>query len=669
MKRNKIMKLVVASSAIAGGISLSSNTVHATENNAGNIKTGELTKSSMALKSVTKGKVVNISTNLRVRSDAGTNYDTIGYLYNGQEIEVNSEKGGWYRISFNGREGYVSKDYINLNESLSNTVVTSEKKGQVINITSSLNIRQSASTGSAVIGSLRNGDTFEIISNSNGWYNIKSQNTIGFINGEYVKEVDSSSIQNKPEPQVEVKSGVKGKVVNITSNLRVRTSPSTSSSILGYILNGQEVGITGENGDWYKISFNNSDGYVSKEYVQKENATPVNTKAETQENFTASGRGQVTNVTNSLNIRQSASTSSRVLGSLRNGENFDIIGKSGNWYNIRTGSVTGYVSGDYVKEVSGNSVPSSTPQQAASGRGQVTNITNSLNIRQSASTSSKVIGSLRNGEGFDIIGKSGNWYNIRTGSVTGYVSGDYVRETSGSSDSTNHSEEVISNQKGQVINITSNLRVRSSAGTNSTVLGYLLNNQIVNITGKRGQWIKINFNGQAGYVSSEYIKVVNSSTSDEHTNNTSTFYSIFNAMKSQLGSPYVWGGDGESLTTTLLNSLRSLYPIKAAGGFYNRAASYVNQGYRAFDCSGLMQWGYKQAGISIGRTTWDQIGDGTEVSLSDLKPGDLLFYSSLEHVGMYIGNGQWIEAPNSSSNVRIVNVPWSKIGRARRILG
>ena len=56
------------------------------------------------------------------------------------------------------------------------------------------------------------------------------------------------------------------------------------------------------------------------------------------------------------------------------------------------------------------------------------------------------------------------------------------------------------------------------------------------------------------------------------------------------------------------------------------------------------------------------------MSIYNVKPGDLLFYSNLEHVGMYVGNDMCIEAPNSSSNVRIVNVPWSKIGRARRII-
>ena len=139
-------------------------------------------------------------------------------------------------------------------------------------------------------------------------------------------------------------------------------------------------------------------------------------------------------------------------------------------------------------------------------------------------------------------------------------------------------------------------------------------------------------------------------------------------MKSQIGSPYIYGGVGETLTSSLLSSLRRTFPDHAARGFYDIPSKYLNGNYRAFDCSGLMQWSFRQAGISLGRTTWDQVNNGYEVSPSNAKPGDLLFFSNLGHVGMYIGNGQWIEAPNKGKFVSIAPVPWSKIGRARRVL-
>jgi len=95
---------------------------------------------------------------------------------------------------------------------------------------------------------------------------------------------------------------------------------------------------------------------------------------------------------------------------------------------------------------------------------------------------------------------------------------------------------------------------------------------------------------------------------------------------------------------------------------------YVDSGLRAFDCSGLMQWAFAKANINIGRSTYDQINAGVEVSINNIQPGDLLFYSNLGHVGMYIGNGQWIESPNTGKTVRITDVRWDSATRARRVL-
>ena len=143
-----------------------------------------------------------------------------------------------------------------------------------------------------------------------------------------------------------------------------------------------------------------------------------------------------------------------------------------------------------------------------------------------------------------------------------------------------------------------------------------------------------------------------------------TYGKVLSVMKSQVGSPYVFGGAGETITRSLLNKLKSQYPTMN----YNLDSKYIDSNYRAFDCSGLMQWAFKQVGINIGRSTYNQINNGVEVSLNNLKEGDLLFYSDFNHVGMYVGNGQWLESPRSGEFVRISNVPWNKIGRARRIL-
>ncbi|MFE3515287.1 NlpC/P60 family protein [Streptomyces sp. NPDC059166] len=81
---------------------------------------------------------------------------------------------------------------------------------------------------------------------------------------------------------------------------------------------------------------------------------------------------------------------------------------------------------------------------------------------------------------------------------------------------------------------------------------------------------------------------------------------------------------------------------------YVRAAT----GPDSFDCSGLTQWAYAQAGADITRTTYTQINQGTRIGRSQLKPGDLVFFNNTTHVGLYAGNNTVLHAPYPGTNVR-----------------
>ena len=493
---------------------------------------------------------------------------------------------------------------------------------------------------------------------------------------------------------------VKGNIVNVNSNLRVRKSSDLNSEVIGLLLNGEEISITGESGSWYEINYKGSKGYVSKNYVKiaEEN---IETNNKPNNENPSSQKGVVVNISSVLRVRSEANGNSEILGFLTNGCNVNILGESGNWYNISYNGKNAYVSKEYVKITSENNSQSNSndnnSSQASEDKidnknGQVVNVHSGLNVRSGASTSSGIIGSLSNGSNVTILGESGNWYKIKYGNSTGYVSKDYVKTSEESSNSntgnnaSSSSGESSSNKSGKVVNVHSSLNVRSGASANSSVIGSLANGSNVTIVGESGSWYKIKYGNTTGYVSKDYISVgatnnsntsnsANNSNSSSTSNNngssnmtSSTYDTVYNAMKQHVGTPYVWGGAGELLTTSFVKTMMSVYPSQAAAGRYDRALQYADQGRRAFDCSGLMQWGYKQAGIYIGRSTYDQIFNGVEVSIYNLKPGDLLFYSNLEHVGMYVGNDMWIESPNSNSDVRIVNVPWNKIGRARRII-
>ena len=469
--------------------------------------------------------------------------------------------------------------------------VASISKGQVVNVTSILRIRESASTSSSVLGTMGNGRTFDIISKSGSWYQIKYNGIIGYVHGDYVKEIAASSAIS-----------TKGKVYNVSTNLRVRSESSTSSSILGYLINNTEVNIVGSEGQWYKIQYNSGYGYVSKEYI----------------------------TTNGNSTNDTGNTGSSEIQ----------INKTGYVYNVSSGG---------------------------------------LRVRKEASTNSTVLGTLYLGNSVDIVGETGSWYKIKYNSSYAYVHKDYITENKPSSESnsntgngnsttdSNNSSQTMSSL-GVVTNISSNLRVRKHPSSSSLVLGYLLNNENVNITGKEGNWYKINFKGSVGYVSVDYIKISTGSNSNSNNNVSNAYNIVLEELKSHIGSPYAYGGSGELVTNASIQTLKNRFPDYASEGKYDTLYAYVDSGVRMFDCSGFMQWGFSKVNINIGRTTYNQIKSGVEVSLDSLQPGDLLFYSNLGHVGMYIGNGQWIESPNSGKTIRITNVPWSSIGSARRVL-
>jgi peptidoglycan DL-endopeptidase CwlO len=96
------------------------------------------------------------------------------------------------------------------------------------------------------------------------------------------------------------------------------------------------------------------------------------------------------------------------------------------------------------------------------------------------------------------------------------------------------------------------------------------------------------------------------------------------AAITQLGVPYVWGGETPG---------------------------------KAFDCSGLVKWAYGQVGVSLVHFAATQATEGTPVALADLQPGDLVFFESpIGHVAMYVGNGLLIEAPHSGDVVRLTRL-------------
>lgn len=196
----------------------------------------------------------------------------------------------------------------------------------------------------------------------------------------------------------------------------------------------------------------------------------------------------------------------------------------------------------------------------------------------------------------------------------------------------------------------STLNVRDSWSSGSTQVGTLSYGQAADVTGKCSNgWYRINYAGHIAYVSGSYL----SSSKPESGNTTpvtppvvtgsGSGADVANLALSFVGYPYVWGGSSPS---------------------------------SGFDCSGLMYYCLRQYGYSMNRVADDQMNQGYYVSKDQLQVGDLVFFGSgdyANHVGMYIGNGNFVHASTPTTGVRInaLDETYYKncyIG-ARRIIG
>ena len=204
---------------------------------------------------------------------------------------------------------------------------------------------------------------------------------------------------------------------------------------------------------------------------------------------------------------------------------------------------------------------------------------------------------------------------------------------------------------------TENLNVRSDQSATSSKLGILSKGE--KVTGiDKGEWVEFTFNGKTGYVIKSYLSATKPAAEQPKANNNSgnstpaktekQSYSsdidkVVEVALAQVGKPYIW------------------------------ASANPNIG---FDCSGLVYYVYKQVGISLNRTSYTQINNGVSVDSKDLRKGDLVFFNNgggrISHVGIYIGNNQFVHASSPGTGVIVSKLFGSYFGStyvgARRII-
>ena len=510
----------------------------------------------LAVRSLNKTGIVNVSSSLNVRSSASTSSKVIGSLSGNTKVTIVGEEGAFYKIEYKGSHGYVAKEYVkdvtesnNSNQGTQtpekpSTPESTEKTG-IVNVSSSLNVRSSASTSSKVIGSLSGNTKVTIVGEEGAFYKIEYKGSHGYVAKEYVKDVTESSNSNQgtqtPEKPSTPETTKKTGIVNVSSSLNVREGASTSSKVIGSLSGNTKVTIVGEEGAFYKIEYKGSHGYVAKEYIKdvtesnnSNQGTQTPEKPSTPESTEKTG---IVNVSSSLNVRSSASTSSKVIGSLSGNTKVTIVGEEGAFYKIEYKGSHGYVAKEYVKDVTesnnsnqGTQTPEKPSTPESTEKTGIVNVSSYLNVREGASTSSKVIGSLSGNTNVTIVGEEGAFYKIEYKGSHGYVAKEYIKDIKDEvvTEPEKPSNPENSNKTG-VVTASKGLNVRKEANTSSQIIGILNSGESVEIIGEENGFYKITYKGQEAYASKNYINIFDGNS------NVNPGLDIGNASKTNYG--------------------------------------------------------------------------------------------------------------------------------------
>ena len=445
MNRNRLSCLIVGAVIGAGAIVCTTNTkVHAKPvNEVKNINTS---------KGNSFGEIIS-SEDLGLRKVADSSHEIITSIPSGARVNIiDKVSDNWYKVGYKDFVGYVeAKDIRVLGDNLNQDNVGLISANQ-------LNVRTSPNENGQVIGTLHKNDKVNVLDKSiDGWYKIDFNGRRAYVSSKYVNLISYKNNEVNTEIKKEPIEGT-GKV-NINTALNVRQASTTNSRIIGSLKGGEKVNIISESNGFYKIEFNNSYGYVYSKYISKDGdsekvqvvkqeevkkekvdeskkeakATP---KAEPVVLAVRSlNKTGIVNVSSSLNVRNEASTSSKVIGSLSGNTKVTIVGEEGAFYKIEYKGSHGYVAKEYIKDIKDEVVtePEKPSNPENSKKTGVVTASKGLNVRKEANTSSQIIGILNSGESVEIIGEENGFYKITYKGQEAYASKNYINIFDGNS--------------------------------------------------------------------------------------------------------------------------------------------------------------------------------------------------------------------------------------------
>ena len=259
----------------------------------------------------------------------------------------------------------------------------------------------------------------------------------------------------------------------------------------------------------------------------------------------------------------------------------------------------------------------------------VAKVNDYLNIRKDPSENGELVGKLPKNGGADVLSEENGWYKIKSGKVTGYVRADYMVT---GEEARNLADKEATNMA--VCN-SGGLRVREEGSLDAPVITLVAEGEELEVVDIQDDWVKIMLDDEAAYVSADYVDIAKklekavSLTELKYGQGVSDIRDdLVNYAKQFLGNPYVWGGTRPD---------------------------------KGFDCSGLVFYAYnKILEAKLPRTANEMYHyrRATIVANNDLRRGDLLFFhihsrEIADHMGVYLGDGQFIESPRTGETIRI----------------
>lgn len=369
------------------------------------------------------------------------------------------------------------------------------------------------------------------------------------------------------------------------------------------------------------------------------------------------------------NLRQTADSNSKILEQLSMNQEVEVLEKSGEWYQVKSKGITGYIRQDLltVKEENANPVEE-TPKQENTSDNQEENKIDTQDNQEEAkkvvaeNTKLKIVPSInatdiievKKEEEVEIIETMNGWVCIQTTTAKGWIREEKLKnkeekpqETDQTTEPTQENQQPVEEKKLKTLFINSEtVNLRKEANTTSEVISKLALNTSVDVYAEENGWSKVKVNGKEGYISSSLLsnkkqEVVTSRNAQTERGTTEQGQQATKPNQEETKKPAApSSGKGATVVATAKRYIGCKYV-------------YGGNGPNSFDCSGFTSYVFRQHGVSLNRTAAGQYSNGVAVSRSNLQPGDLVMFgkSGINHVGIYIGGGQMVHAANPSRGV------------------